>query len=109
MLIVIPKKQNPFRNIIKKGSGIVMIIQRGDMAIIYYEGNLYGAENLTRYEDRIKQAAMRAVTHYPTVAMSGVLEKNIKEFTTVGFCDVKNDYSVIFFDEASHIIEEWLS
>jgi hypothetical protein len=109
MLIVIPKKQNPFRAIIKKGSGIVMILHRNDMATIYYEGNLYGAENLTRYEDRIKQAAMRAATHYPTMAMSGVLEENIKDFTMVGICDTKNDYSVTFFDEAARIIEEWLS
>jgi hypothetical protein len=27
----------------------------------------------------------------------------------VGICDTKNDYSVIFFDEAARIIEEWLS
>ncbi len=40
-----------------------------DRAIVYYEGNLFGAANLKRYTERLSVAAGRASKRYPTVAM----------------------------------------
>jgi len=34
----------------------------------YFEGNLHGAENLKEFSDRVKTAAGRLVSKYPTVA-----------------------------------------
>lgn len=39
-----------------------------DRVRIDYEGNLYGAESMVRYEDKLLHAASRHVTRYPTVA-----------------------------------------
>lgn len=56
---------------IKKGSGIVGRVteQPGRSYVsLDYEGNLYGAVNLTRYVERVAHAYDRQVTGYPTVA-----------------------------------------
>jgi hypothetical protein len=64
---------------IVRGSGIVSQGRgyRGDSARVevYYEGNLYGAENLSRYADRVMHAADRLSARYPTVARA-VLDRH---------------------------------
>lgn len=42
--------------------------QTGPQRRCYFEGNLYGASNMTRYAERVMHAAGRAVQRYPTVA-----------------------------------------
>jgi hypothetical protein len=106
MKIVIPKKDSLFRAIIKKGSGIVMT-EGKFMAEIYYEGNLYGIENLKNYEEKIKCAAGRAHTGYPTVATSGVLKENLHNFIVVGLCDPDNNYRIDLSPAANELIKEW--
>ncbi|MCL4722654.1 MAG: hypothetical protein KJZ90_00065 [Rhodocyclaceae bacterium] len=65
------------------GSGIVGIPRHGQL-VIYYEGNLYGACNLHRIEDRIICAFGRLATKYPTGAMRGVLDEEIADLIPVG-------------------------
>ncbi len=67
--VLIPKKGQV--NNIKNGSGIVSL-QNVDEHRIWYEGNLYGAENLKTLEDRVMLAASRAITKAPTVAFDYV-------------------------------------
>ena len=107
MKIVIPKKDSPFGLNIANGSGIVMI-EGKQMAIIYYEGNLYGAQNLETYEERIICAAGRAHTRYPTIARSGILPENIDQFITVGECYPNHGYRISFYRGSSEIINEWI-
>ena len=107
MKIVIPKKGSYFRESIKKGSGIVMLTRPNfPIPVIYYEGNLYGSSNLETYDERIKCAARRAHTQYPTVWRSGVLD--IDEFEIIGKCYPERDYYIEFFDGIDPILNEWL-
>ena len=110
MKIVIPKEKSPFASFIKKGSGVVMLDfkKANDLSSIYYEGNLYDAENLQSYEQHIKCAAGRAHTRYPTIAMCGVLQENMQEFNIVGECDPDNEYNIKFKPGTMSIIKEWL-
>lgn len=56
-------------SLILKGSAIVSDGQlRDGQLLVYFEGNLYGAVNLQRFEDKMLQAAGRLVQKYPTVA-----------------------------------------
>src|SRR5690554_3034747 len=41
----------------------------GDRLICHYEGNLYGAENLQTFYDRLCSASGRLAASYPTAAM----------------------------------------
>lgn len=54
---------------IAPGSGIVSNSDvRGDYLQIYFEGNLYGAQNIVTYADRISHAHGRMIQRYPTIA-----------------------------------------
>ena len=44
---------------------------------IYFEGNLYGAANITSFEDMLRHAADRLVDHYPTAARRRVPAKDL--------------------------------
>ncbi len=57
---------------IAPGSAIVGTPNDGGRITVYYEGNLYGAENLKTYEEKLLHAADRLRTRYPTVAMRSV-------------------------------------
>ena len=56
------------RKLIKAGSGIVAADRPDGSADIYFEGNLYGAEDLETYWGRLLCAAGRLSQHYPSVA-----------------------------------------
>lgn len=43
-----------------------------DYVKVYYEGNLYWAENQHRYEERLVNCWGRLVHRYPTIAMMGL-------------------------------------
>ena len=66
LLILIPKSDSSTRPI--KGSGIVGSPTRDGLIQVDYEGNLYHAENLRTFWERLFHAAGRHVTGYPTVA-----------------------------------------
>lgn len=69
--VFIPAPSDPLRAVIKPGSGIVGTTE-GERTIIDYEGNLYGAQNIVTWADRVMIAAGRHSVRYPTVARSWV-------------------------------------
>lgn len=68
LTIYIPKPGSAIERQLAPGSGIVGEPHPSGV-LLHYEGNLYGAANLQRYEERLKHAAGRLVGRYPTVAM----------------------------------------
>ena len=52
--------------------------------MVYYEGNLFGAENMRMWVDKVRHAMGRMVEKYPTVAMSAIPEEDL---IVVGFTD----------------------
>lgn len=66
--IIVPRNINEMRDDIVRGSGIVCFKTDGEVQKIYYEGNINGACNLNRFDEKVVVAAGRAVMNYPTVA-----------------------------------------
>ncbi len=62
---------------IAAGSAIIGYVRDGYVHC-YFEGNLYGAENLRRYYERAIVAAGRMVDRAPTVAQMLVPEEHLK-------------------------------
>lgn len=80
---------------IRPGSSIVGVPTENGV-VLYYEGNLYGAENLVSYTDRIRHAAGRLFARYPTVAKMFVTAERLKcDYRAVGTVD--RSYHVAFF------------
>jgi hypothetical protein len=67
LTIYIPSGRTPTG--IAPGSGIVGRPQQDGQILCYYEGNLYGSENLKLYRERLMHAAGRMIQHAPTIAM----------------------------------------
>ncbi len=97
---------------IAKGSGIVgrphEIIPGTTM--LDYEGNLYGAENLRTYGERVMHAASRAVEQYPTVARMGLHTETLKEnFVEIGTYDYHHDRIDVTDAAAQALLDAWLA
>lgn len=73
-----------------------------DNPVIYYEGNLIGADNLHRFTERLSCAAGRASVQYPTTALARV---PLADLTLVGTYDLKN-HVLSVTDE--HALAAWL-
>lgn len=90
--VYVPRLQAHSLRDIARGSGIVGRVEgRGigpdagaDMVQIYYEGNIYGASNLTTYADRLVVAAERMASRSATTAQRTVSARLLVE---VGFWD----------------------
>lgn len=68
-------------------SGIVMRPAPHDApySVLYYEGNLHGAVNLNKWQERVMCAAGRLFTNYPTIAKSMLPAEQVKrEFEDIG-------------------------
>lgn len=74
LTIYVPSPGGRVSQYVAPGSGIVGVAdeKRPDRVRIWYEGNLYDAENMRTYKDRLMHAADRAATNYPTVARATV-------------------------------------
>lgn len=60
----------------------------GDGVLIYYEGNIHNASNLTEFSQRLACAAGRLVENYPTVAKMMVRPEQVRAvgtYTTDGW------------------------
>jgi len=68
---------------IAKDSGIVGVVD-GRYVHVSYEGNLYRAENLEKWEQRVMHAADRFASGYPTIARCTM---PLEQFETVGVVD----------------------
>lgn len=102
-LVVLPSESTPHR--IAAGSGVVCQSAANDGSVIVdFEGNLYGAANLSRYADRVWHALGRAQTSYPTVARIRV---PLSDFVIVGVFDELWG-RVIVDTEHRQLVAAWL-
>lgn len=84
-LVLVPKTANQaiWAKLIKPGSSMVGFKAHGfDATIVYFEGNVYGAENLKTFEERAICAYDRLTHSYPTVAMCA---DQIESLEVVGY------------------------
>jgi len=82
--ILRPKPNTTAEKLIATQAGIVGIPEADATApsfLVYYEGNLYNAQNLKSYEQRIKCAADRLWRNYPSIA-KGLFPQ--EEFDVIG-------------------------
>jgi hypothetical protein len=103
--IYVPVPSSHLRNLIARGSGIVGTPQGNGRVLIDYEGNLYGAENLKTYEERVYHAHDHhtwGAYGYPTVARALV---EAKELEPVGSFDPET--KTVQINEHG-ILDEWL-
>jgi len=74
VMVLVPKPGTRASRNIDPGSGVVTLAAYWrsaadtDRVLVYYEGNRYGAVNLTTFEERVLQAAGRLDKRYPTIA-----------------------------------------
>lgn len=83
-LILKPKVGTPAAQCITANSGIVGVPAEDTVEksyLVYFEGNLYNAQNLKTLEERIKCAAGRLAQEYPTIAR-GIFPMD--EFDVIG-------------------------
>lgn len=73
--IYIPVAGSMIDKVIERGSGIVGVDRADGSLLLHFEGNLFGAANLKRHDERLRHAAGRLVSRYPTRAMM-VLSKD---------------------------------
>lgn len=81
--LLIPADGSTLGNVIAPRSALVgRPLRTGDGLMVYYEGNLYDAANLRRWQERVTCAAGRMFLNYPTVAKTVVM--NPGELIRVG-------------------------
>jgi hypothetical protein len=88
---------------IAPASGIVGRPVEPGRVLVYYEGNLNGAVNLQRWEDRVICAAGRLLTHASTVAVATVEATWMRQVGHLMVCDKRIQIS----DQQS--LGQWLA
>lgn len=90
---------------IARGSAIVSMAgpDAGGRITVWYEGNLYGAENLKHFEERLRSAAGRAATRYPTVALASLEACELKQVGVYHYATAKLELT------DAKALETWLS
>lgn len=107
--IVIPAAEaartHPSLRYIRPGSGIVL--REREHAILDFEGNLYGAENLRTYRERLMHAAGRARDNYPTVARTFL--DSVEDLVFVGTYDT-DTWTAVFStnSDAAEALRRWV-
>lgn len=85
--ILMPRHESHQGAMIAPRSGIVMRPAPNDASygVLHYEGNLHGAMNLNKWQERVMCAAGRLFTNYPTIAKSMLPADQVKnEFENIG-------------------------
>lgn len=102
-IIFVPKEGTNLG--IHPGSGIVAAIDdaAARTVVIYFEGNLYGASNLSDFESRVNQAAGRQAQRYPTIARMVAPREDLIE---VGRFDYSANQIVSLLNE--HALAKWI-
>lgn len=100
-LVLVPKSESRAALAIDPGSGIVTKTGETPRRIVYFEGNRFGASNLSTFEERVQCAAGRLYTNYPTIAR-GLFPAS--EFDTVGSLYVTDDADVV---SMTMVIDNW--
>ena len=106
LVVLVPRPHTNAAAAIDRGSGIVANAHAAEWAAeaffdVYYEGNRYGAVNLTRFEDKVECAAGRLSTRYPTIAR-GTFPR--EEFRVVGYFSydaAEGEHQLRIVDEAT--------
>lgn len=68
--VLVPRPGTDAAHRIARGSGIVGLAGLSPTVTVDFEGNIYHAENLRTFAQRVQHAADRLQQHYPTVARS---------------------------------------
>jgi len=68
--VLVPRPGTDAAHRIARGSGIVGRAGLSPTVTVDFEGNIYHAENLRTFAQRVQHAADRLLQHYPTVARS---------------------------------------
>lgn len=104
--VYIPRKNSRLANIVTPASAIVKSKPISDTSVmVYYEGNVYGAENIKTFEDKCLLAAGRAKDRYPTTALTIV---PLEEVIDIGVYDL--DTNTFNLDENYHdLFNEWVT
>jgi hypothetical protein len=89
---------------IVRGSGVVGVAGLTPTIVVHFEGNIYGAENLRTFDQRVQHAADRLRTGYPTSAR-GTFPRH--DFDVVGTVRVDVDDALIITDTAR--VRDWCS
>jgi uncharacterized protein YdhG (YjbR/CyaY superfamily) len=103
MAVYVPA--DPEALFIAKGSAIVAKSEPDatGRVTVYFEGNLYGAENLRRFEERLLSASGRAATFYPTSAIASFNARQLKRVGTYDYATGRLDVT----DQAA--LDDWLA
>lgn len=71
--VYVPARPDVLRDLAPGSSIVAGDSQLGrETMLVHYEGNVYGAENLRRFVQRVHNAADRAAYRAPTIAMAAV-------------------------------------
>jgi|SRR5450759_100932 len=88
--LYLPHPESKLSSDLAHGSAIVGLPLATGQIRIYYEGNVIGAENLTRYRDRAVQATGRLLHNYPNGYPTRAREDvDAREVVAIGVIDVK--------------------
>jgi hypothetical protein len=87
LTLYLPHPESRLCTDLAHGSAIVGLPLTGGRVRIYFEGNVVGAVNLTRFRDRVVQAAARLLHNYPagypTRAREDVDEREVVEIGSI--------------------------
>jgi hypothetical protein len=103
--VYIPKPNTYSNKTIKKGSAVIKSkLVDESMVKVYYEGNIYNAQNIRTYEDRCMLAAGRARDNYPTTAFMVVPTHDLIDAGT--YCITDNTVSIN--DDVLDLYTDWV-
>jgi hypothetical protein len=119
-LLLVPKKTASHRHEVADilpQSGIVAAPWPGKEGAfeVDYEGNLYESPTLERFEERVKTALRRQISHYPTSSKLSMSREEIEtEFEIVGIARVENpnagakiQVELEIFPDKAEILTSW--
>jgi hypothetical protein len=90
LTLYLPHPESRLSSDLAHGSAIVGLPLTAGQIRIYYEGNVIGAENLTRYRDRAAQATGRLLHNYPIGYPTRAREDvDAREIVEIGVIDVE--------------------
>lgn len=105
--VYVPVKDSAIESAIKPGSAIVGWPTNPDdtQAIVYFEGNVYGAENLHNYLERLFVAAYRLRDRAPTVAK---MKADLAELICVAQFDIEKRVLTEAHPQRQSELIEWV-
>ncbi|WP_162820667.1 hypothetical protein [Microvirga calopogonii] len=100
--VYVPKPESSAASLVLPGSAIVGAEEKDGRILCYYEGNAIGSKDLESFYERIRRAASRLATKYPTTAMAAFPADELECAATY---DVEREYLPSVKDYRS--LERW--